>query len=446
MPRNVEAPGLLTDLYELTMAAAYFQNRHCEAATFELFVRNLPPHRGYLVAAGLEQALEYLESLAFSKPQIQFLRRHPAFAEVDDEFFDYLGQLRFTGEVWAVAEGTPVFPGEPLLRITAPIIEAQMVETCLLTTLTFQTMIASKAARVVQSANARPVVEFGSRRAHGPQAGVLAARAAYIGGCVGTSNVQAHFRFGIPSSGTMAHSLVMAYDDELKSFQDFIRVFPGHSVLLLDTYDTLRALDRIIAAGLRPFGVRLDSGDLAELSKQVRKRLDGAGLGTTMIIASGDLDEYAIPELLAKGAPIDEFGVGTALVTSNDAPALSGVYKLVAYNHEPRLKLSEDEEKPTYPGAKQVFRFDRAGSYTRDIIATEDESYPGAERLLSCLMRDGTRLVGSPSLNDIRESATRLRSRLPAAVCDLQHPASYSVELSRTLQELFARVKSRSAS
>ena len=438
---TVEDTALLTDLYELTMAAAYFVNRHRGTATFELFIRRLPPNRGYLIAAGLEQALEYLEALAFTAPQIDFLRHHPAFAKVDDSFFQYLHRLRFTGEVWAMAEGTPVFANEPLLRVTAPIIEAQIVETFLLTTITFQTMIASKAARVVQSAAGIPIAEFGSRRAHGPLAGLLAARAAYIGGCAGTANVEAHFRFGVPSFGTMAHSFVMAYSDELKSFQDFARVFPAHSVLLLDTYNSLNALDKIIAAGLRPFGVRLDSGNIAELSKQVRERLDRAGLGATKIVASSDLDEYVIAELLAKGARIDEFGVGTALSTSSDAPALSGVYKLVACDGKPRIKLTEEEDKASYPGSKQVFRFAQDGLYVRDVIGTAEESYTGSEPLLSCVMRNGRRLAPAPQIDGIRASTAKQIASLPLEVRDLTHPAPYPVEPSSALKQLFASVK-----
>ncbi len=297
--RGEGGQGLLTDLYELTMAAAYFENHVDAPATFELFIRSLPPNRGYLLAAGLEQGLEYLEHFSFSTKQIDFLRSHSAFTHIGNGFFDFLSKMRFGGEVWAVPEGTPVFALEPLLRVTAPIIEAQIVETFLLATVTFETLIASKAARVVQSAGGRQVIEFGSRRAHGPEAGVLAARAAYIGGCAGSSNVEAHYRFGVPSFGTLAHSFVMAYESEEQSFRDFNRVFPDHGVLLLDTYDTLAALDKVIGAGLRPAGVRLDSGDLASLSREVRKRLDRAGLTATRIVASGDLDELSIAALLA---------------------------------------------------------------------------------------------------------------------------------------------------
>ncbi len=436
---GVDGQALLVDLYELTMAAAFFENRVNAPATFELFIRNLPSSRGYLLAAGLEQALDYLENLAFLPEQIEFLRRHPAFSHVGKDFFDFLRHLSFSGEVWAMAEGTPVFALEPLLRVTAPIIEAQIVETFLLTTITFQTLIATKAARVVQSAGGREVVEFGSRRAHGPQAGVLAARAAYIGGCVGSSNVETHYRFGVPSFGTLAHSFVMAYESEGRSLQDFNRVFPQHAVLLLDTYDTLAALDSVIAAGLRPPGVRLDSGDLVALSKQVRKRLDRAGLTATRIVASGDLDEASITALLAAEAPIDLFGVGTALATSQDAPALSGVYKLVEFDRQPRLKLSHD--KLSHPGRKQVFRSMENETCVQDTLGLADET-PAGEPLLSCVMRNGKRLAPSPRVNEIRKYATQALRSLPVEVRALTNPAPYPVRMSRRLTELWNLARS----
>jgi len=421
------------------MAAAYFENRIDAPATFELFIRNLPSNRAYLLCAGLEQALDYLEELAFSNEEIEFLRHHPAFTHVSGDFFEFLGRLRFSGEVWAMAEGTPVFALEPLLRVTAPIIEAQIVETFLLTTITFQTLIAAKAARVVQSAGQRQVVEFGSRRAHGPEAGVLAARAAYIGGCTGSSNVEAHCRFGIPSFGTLAHSFVMAYEDEEKSFRDFSRVFPEHAVLLLDTYDTLAALDNIIAAGLRPYAVRLDSGDLLTLSKEVRKRLDQAGLTATKIVASGDLDEATITALVVAAAPIDIFGVGTALATSQDAPALNSVYKLVEYDRQPRMKLSHD--KVSYPGRKQVFRSMENETCVQDTLALADEA-PFGEPLLACVMRDGKRLTPSPHVNEIRKRAGETLPRLPAEVRSLATAGHYSVRLSARLAAILKTLQS----
>src|SRR5438105_2288191 len=269
--------GLLTDLYELTMAAGYVQNRFNARATFELFVRHLPPRRHYLVAAGLEQAIDFLENVRFSSEDVSYLRALPFFRHVRSEFFDYLSRFQFTGDVWALPEGTIFFPGEPLLRVTAPIAEAQLVETSLLSIVHFQTLIASKAARVTTAAAGRPVVEFGSRRAHGVEAGVLAARAAFVGGCEGTSNTYAGRRFGIPVYGTQAHSWIMAHEDEAEAFRDFLSVFPENSTLLVDTYDVRAAVEKIIALGRKPGGVRLDSGDVLTDSLWVRRRLDQAG-------------------------------------------------------------------------------------------------------------------------------------------------------------------------
>jgi len=436
--------ALLTDLYELTMAAAYFDAGFREGASFELFVRSLPRQRSFLVAAGLEQALDYLEGLRFQPQEIEYLRRHPAFGRVSPEFFEYLAKLRFTGEVWAVAEGTPVFAMEPLLRVIAPIIEAQIVETFLLSVLTFQTSVASKAARIAEAAQGRPVVEFGTRRAHGPEAGVLAARAAYLGGCAGTSNVEAGFRFGIPTYGTLAHSFVMAFEDEERSFREFERVFPQHATLLLDTYDTLQAVETIIRAGLRPAGVRLDSGDLGKLSRQVRRRLDEAGLRETKIFASGDLDEFAIREVLARGAPVDAFGVGTELATSRDAPALGGVYKLVEVRagKEPHYRAKFSEDKFTYPGSKQVFRFRGAqGGYEYDLIARAEEKYAGAEPLLNCVMRGGARSGASPPLDELQQRARRELAALPARFHRLRGAAQYPVRVSPRLRELLEEVR-----
>ena len=444
MTERLRHSALLTDLYELTMAAAYFENNINVTASFELFVRQMPRERGYLLAAGLEQALEFLEGVQFSPEEIAFLRRHPVFARVGEAFFEYLREFRFTGEVWAMPEGTPVFADEPLLRVTAPIIEAQVVETYLLSAITFQTLIATKAARVVEAAAGRGVVEFGTRRAHGPEAGTLAARAAYVGGCIGTSNVEAGFRFGIPTYGTLAHSFVMAYDDEGESFRQFARVFPDHAILLVDTYDTLAAIDKIIRLGLRPRGVRLDSGDLVTLSKAVRRKLDQSGLAETRIFASGDLNEYAIADALAQGAPVDFFGVGTELATSKDAPALGGVYKLVELRdgeeHHPRAKLSQD--KVNHPGRKQVFRFrDAQGFYDHDVLACAEESYADAEPLLECVLRRGQRTQASPSLEENQARARGLLARLPVRYRQLRQPAAYPVRPSAALQELLDIVR-----
>src|SRR5580700_7991419 len=294
MPTTPAPSGLLADLYELTMAAGYLETHFEARATFELFVRGLPPRRSFLVAAGLEQALEFVESVRFSPEDIAYLRQHPAFARISANFFDYLDAFRFSGDVWALPEGTVCFPGEPLLRITAPIAEAQIMETALLATISFQTMIASKAARVAEAAGGRPVVEFGARRAHGIESGVLAARAAFIGGCLGTSNTYSGRVFGIPTYGTQAHSWIMAHETEEEAFAQFMNVFPQHSVLLIDTYDVRAAIDKVIAMGRKPRGVRLDSGDLVADSIWARERLDDAGWGDVEIFASGDMDEDRI--------------------------------------------------------------------------------------------------------------------------------------------------------
>jgi nicotinate phosphoribosyltransferase len=446
MPDPVPDSALLTDLYELTMAAAYFEDKFTANATFELFVRSLPPARGFLVAAGVEQALDFLERVGFRDNDIEYLRQQPVFRKISSAFFDYLKNFRFTGEVWGGPEGTPVFGEEPFLRVTAPIIEAQIVETFLLSILTFQTMIASKAARVVSAAEARPAVEFGSRRAHGPEAGILAARAAYIGGCAGTSNLEAGRRFGMPVFGTLAHSFIMAYTTEEEAFSKFHKLFPEHSVLLVDTYDTLAAVDKIIENDLHPTAIRLDSGDLLELSIRARQRLDHAGFKDTKIFASGDLDEYAISDLVAQGAPIDAFGVGTALATSKDAPALGGVYKLVDIESvgtaSYRAKFSE--EKVTYPGRKQVFRFHQPnGTFRGDIIACADEQFPYDEPLLRCVMRNGRRISSSPELQSIQQYARQQIDRIPEGSRRLNQPEPYIVSFSQRLEALLADVRRR---
>jgi nicotinate phosphoribosyltransferase len=444
MPQALIHSALLADLYELTMAAAYFENKLTVNATFELFVRSLPPERSFLLSAGLEQALEYLENLRFGDAEIAYLREQPIFAQISDGFFNYLRTFRFSGEVWAMPEGTPVFAEEPILRVTAPIIEAQIIETFLLSLITFQTMIASKAARVAAAAQGRQVVEFGSRRAHGPEAGVLAARAAYIGGCSGTSNLQAGRLFDIPVFGTMAHSFVMACADEEEAYRRFDQLFPQHNILLVDTYDTLAAIDKIVRAGLRPKAVRLDSGNLADLSRQVRERLDRAGLKDTHIFASGDLDEFRITDLLAAGAPVDAFGVGTVLATSKDAPALGGVYKLVDLESDQgvtyRAKLSED--KLTYPGAKQVFRFSNSdGMYSEDIVGLASEKYPEALPLLHCVMRNGQRVNPPSSMKEIQRHAHEELAKLAPSCRQLNQPRSYRVSFSVTIKNLLASVR-----
>jgi nicotinate phosphoribosyltransferase len=382
----------------------------------------------------------------FQPREIDYLRQQPVFRNISDDFFEYLHEFRFTGEVWAIAEGTAVFQEEPILRVTAPIIEAQIVETFLLSTITFQTMIASKAARMVEAAQGRDVIEFGTRRAHGPQAGTLAARAAYIGGCRGTSNVEAGQQFGVPVFGTLAHSFVMAFHEEEEAFRRFQQLFPEHAVLLVDTYDTLAAIDKIVASGLRPSAVRLDSGDLYELSREVRRKLDAAGLSGTKIFATSDLDEHVISELLARGAQVDAFGVGTSLATSKDAPSLGGVYKLVDVYSDggPSYRAKLSGGKATYPGCKQVFRKSGPnGSYTGDLIARCSEQHASDISLLTPVMRHGKRIMPSPRLIEVREHAQQEISKLPAGVRRLHHPATYPVRFSHELENLLEEFRTR---
>jgi len=439
VPRSL---ALATDLYELTMAAAYFASRVTATASFELCMRTLPQRRNYLVVAGLDQALAYLESLRFTEEDIAYLRSLPAFGGIPETFFAYLRDFKFTGEVWAIPEGTPAFQNEPLLRVTAPVIEAQLVETFLLTTINFQTMIASKAARVVGAAGGRDIVEFGSRRAHGTEAGLYAARAAYIAGCAGTSNVEAGLRFGIPVYGTVAHSFVMAFDDEVTAFRRYMETFPHNATLLIDTYDTIAAAQKIVAAGLRPQAVRLDSGELDQLSGAVRKILDEGGLQETRIIASGDLDESRIAALLAARAPVDAFGVGTRLATSYDEPALGGVYKLVELevDYVVRGTMKTSPAKMTPPGRKQVWRRCAPNrEYAGDVLALANEPAPpdavppAAEPLLVCVLRNGQRVGRAPALNEVRDSCRAALGRLPARLKSLEPAAAYPVEISPRL-------------
>jgi nicotinate phosphoribosyltransferase len=438
--------ALVSDLYELTMAAGYHASGQARA-TLELFVRELPPTRSFLIAAGIDQALEYLEPLSFTKEEIAYLRSVPALGYAPASFFDdYLARFRFTGEVWAVPEGTPVFAQQPLLRVTAPAGEAQIVETALLSIVGFQTSIASKAARVVAAADGRPVVEFGSRRAHGPEAARYAARAAYLAGCAATSNVEAGFLFGIPVSGTMAHSWVMSFASELDAFRTFAAVHGTDSVFIIDTYDPLVAVARIVDAGLRPSGVRLDSGDLVALSRAVRQALDAGGLRETRVFASGDLDEHRVAALLAAGAPIDAFGVGTSVSTSSDAPALGAVYKLIEIERAgvsmPAMKLSPG--KRLYPGRKQIWRVVDDGVMRRDVVTTADEAGPpGATPLLTCVMRGGRRLDARHALSVLRERSATEQQRLPPDVRQLRDADRYPVTMSDRLERLAQEVAQR---
>jgi nicotinate phosphoribosyltransferase len=442
-----ENMSLFTDFYELTMCAAYFDNKNFETATFDLFIRRLPENRSYFLFAGLEEALGYLQSIKFTEEHLSYLKRQ-GFRE---DFLDYLRGFKFTGEVWAVPEGTIVFPNEPLLRVTAPIIEAQLVETFLLNSINLQTMIASKASRVVHVAKGKAVIEFGLRREPGIDAGMKVARSSYIAGCQGTSNVLAGLAYGIPVFGTMAHSFIMSYPREIDAFRAFAKTFPDKSTLLIDTYDDIAGAEKAAAVakefrvkGVRLSGVRLDSGDLAETSKKVRKILDTQGLEYMKIFASGDLDEYRVAELLNAEAPIDAFGVGTKMGTSADRPYLDGIYKLCETQTSdgkfaPIMKLSKD--KITLPGRKQVYRFhDGDGGFRKDVIALADEP-PVGEPLLVKVMEGGKLTYTLPSLGEIRAVAAENLSKLPIKYKVLAGAPAYPVELSQKLKLLTETLK-----
>ena len=435
---NDENICMATDLYQLTMVAGYFERGMNYKSTFELFVRRVPVRRSYLIAAGLEQAIYYLRKLRFTAEYLKYLKNLPVFKNVSRGFFDYLRDFRFSGDVYAVPEGTVVFANEPIIRITASMIEAQIIETYLLSMINYQTLIASKASRVVYAADGREVIDFGTRRAHGPQAGVLAARACFIGGCVGTSNVLAACELGIPPIGTIAHSWVMAYDDEYESFQDFNKVFPDNTILLIDTYDTIKGAKLAAKIGKKLKGVRLDSGNITILSKRVRKILDDAGLEQVKITASGDLNEYKISQMLAKGARIDSFGVGTEMVTSKDVPALGGVYKLVEQEKYgglmPKMKFSKD--KATCPSKKQVYRFfNKKELFKKDIIGLVDEELDASELLLP-VMKKGKLACKIPTVQQIQKTATKNISQLPEKFKELDNKTEYPVTISKRLEQV----------
>ncbi|MDG3006964.1 nicotinate phosphoribosyltransferase [Paludisphaera mucosa] len=419
-----EALGPVTDLYELTMLAGYLaEGMGGKSATFEIFVRRLPPNRSFLVFAGLEQAIGDLSRLAFSNEQVEALRRWPAFKGLPATFFETLRRLRFEGDVFAIPEGTVVFPGETLVRVTAPLPQAQWVETFLLASLGYPTLVASKAARMVIAARGKSLFEFGARRAHGPQAGLLAARAAYLAGFDATSHVEAARRLGIPCVGTMAHSWVQSFATEAEAFEAYARVFPTSTTLLVDTYDTLEGVRKAAANAPPGSAVRIDSGDLADLAPKARAILDEQGRADVKIVASGDLDENALEELAASAAPIDGYGIGTELVTSRDAPAISMVYKLVEMEGAGRVKLAPG--KKTYPMAKQVYRRrDPSGIFAGDLVARADEPAPdGLEPLLTPVLRAGCLVGRPPSIAEIR---ARCQAQLAALPDELKAPGSES--------------------
>jgi nicotinate phosphoribosyltransferase len=431
--------GLLTDLYELTMAAGYFEaGKASQKATFELSIRRLPRQRNFVIVAGLQQCVDYLLNLRFTSEEIDYLRALPQFARASAAFFDYLRDFRFTGDVFAVAEGTPLFAGEPMLTIRAPLIEAQIPETYLLSAFTFQSLIATKAARLAEAGAGRDIVDFGTRRAHTPEAGVLAARAAYIGGCTGTSNALAGLRFGIPVLGTAAHSWVLSFSNELESFRQLQKLLGPHTVQLIDTYDTLAGARRAAELGPPLGGVRLDSGNIVELAPKVRAILDQAGFPDAKIMATGDLDEYKIRDIARARAPIDSFGVGTELATSGDAPSMGTVYKLVEVDicGIKRFTAKFSENKESLPGAKQLFRLP-----DRDVLARAAECCMGSEALLRPVILGGKLIESLPDVHAARARAIEYLAKLPPALRGLDPAEPWPLEYSKDLAALIERTR-----
>jgi len=472
--------GLLTDLYQLTMVGGYVKEGKVDQwANFDYFFRKVPDNGGYCVAAGLEDVIRYLKTLHFTKRDLSYLERTQLFSK---EFIMYLKEFKFTGHLWAVPEGTIVFPHEPLIRVTAPLPQAQLIETTLLNIMNFQTLIATKAARIRCAAQGDPVVDFGLRRAHGPDGALMASRAAYIGGIEGTSNVLAGQIYGIPIRGTHAHSWVESFPSELEAFRAYARVYPDSCLLLVDTYDTLRSgvPNAIIvgkelqAKGHRLLGIRLDSGDLAYLSKEARKMLDQAGFEDAVIVASSDLDEWLIESLKRQGARIDLWGVGTRLVTSYSTPALGGVYKLTALDEGgkqmvPKIKRSDNPEKITNPGVKKLVRmYDKCGQMRGDVLFIDSEKLPRGRsfrvyhpmfahvskkyphsftmrELLVPIFHEGQMVYESPSLHEIREQTLSGLNQLDDAYKRFHNPHTYHVSLSSRLFNIKQRLLKEAA-
>jgi nicotinate phosphoribosyltransferase len=413
--------GLLTDLYELTMAAGYFgAGKRDDIGTFEFSIRRLPRGREFVVAAGLHRAVDYLLNLSFEADEIRYLRSLANFRSVSEEFWDYLANFRFTGDVFAVPEGTVLYEGQPVMNIRAPLIEGQIPETYLLSAITFETLIATKAARMAHAAGGKDVIEFGTRRAHTPEAGVLGARAAYIGGCAGTSNVLAGYKFGIPVMGTAAHSWVMSFGSETEAFTALQKLLGENTIQLIDTYDPLEGARLAAHLGRPLWGVRIDSGELFGLSREVRRILDEAGLRETKVLASGDLDESKIAAVVAAGAPVDAFGVGTELATSGDAPSMGSIYKLVEINHqgEVRYTSKRSPDKHTIAGAKQLFRYPEY-----DVLGLHNECAGGAEAMLKPVIVGGELVGELPSVAQIRKRASCGMAEWPSASHRTEHSA-----------------------
>ena len=435
---DLRASVLLTDFYQLTMLQGYLERGMEDTAVFECFVRTMPPQRGFFVAAGLAQVLEFLENVRFAPAELEWVANSGRFSR---SFVDYLERFQFAGDLHAVPEGTVFFVNEPFVRVTAPLPQAQFVETRLLNLLHYQTLIASKAARCVLVAAGKPVIDFGLRRSHGAEAGLLAARAAYLAGFAGSATVMAQHFFEVPVFGTMGHSFVQAHQSELRAFENFADAQPDNVIVLIDTYDVQKGAQTVVGLaprlrerGIRIKGVRLDSGDLVEQARRVRRILDDGGLREVQITASGNLDEDAIQRIVAARAPVDVFAVGTRLTTSADVPYLDCVYKLQEYSGRPSRKKSED--KATWPGAKQVYRhYDQRGRIDHDVVTTAADTQEG-KPLLRPVMESGKRREASPSLNQIRERAAAELATLPDVMRQCRQGTTIPVQISSALQSL----------
>ena len=446
---DMKNEALIVDLYELTMAAGYFEQNYNPKVTFELFIRELPESRNFLVAAGLEQVIQYLQNLHFSEEQISYLKTVPNFKNISQDFFDYLKEFRFNGNLYAVPEGTIVFAGEPLVQIEASLIEAQIVETFLLSSINFQTMVASKAVRVMHAANLdkvqRGVMEFGSRRAHGPEASVFAARAAYLAGFMGTSNVEAGFRFGIPVLGTTAHSWTMAFKNESEAFERYQEIFGKDATFLIDTYDTVQGAKNAMAVSDDFKAVRIDSGDLEQEAKKIRNLFDENGYPRVKIILSSDLNEYKIEKLVRNGTPVDFFGVGTQVAVSFDAPTLQGVYKMVEIEEQgaKQFRAKFSSRKVTLPARKQIWRFkDARDTIAYDLLSMVSEDYSKeAKPLLKAYILAGLLVKKNKPVGEVRERLHHNLAELPAAMLKLTQKTEYPIKISAKLQALASRLK-----
>ncbi len=442
---------LATDFYQLTMGAAYYQfnlenevREEDNVATFELFMRKLPRNRNYLIFAGLEQAVYYLLKARFSGEVIEFLRQKPVFKNIDSSYFDeFLPNFKFNIDLWAMKEGNFFFPNEPVMRVRGPLFHAQIAETYLLNVINFQTLIASKASRIKNVAPDKILLEFGTRRSHSPLAGVYAARASYIAGFNGTSNVIADLELGINSTGTMAHSFVQKFENEAESFDSYYKIYGEDSILLIDTYDTEKGAQKSCKYGNTIKGVRIDSGDLIDHARKVRKILDQNGCEKVSIVASSDLNEYKIQEIIEKKAPIDAFGVGTELATSRDDPSLSGVYKLMEYKNIPRIKISEN--KITYPGIKQVYRsYNKNGKMDGDLLSlVEEPTPPNSEPLLIPIMKKGKMIATLPKIEEIRDYYLDNIKKMPEIYKNLEPKEVFKLKVSEKLEQLTQSLKKK---